>query len=323
MKYDNILIDTSNFYMRAYAVNQDMTAELEDGTKIVSGGIYTALKMISSVEKRFLKPDGKIYFLFDNCYSGDNRRKLIDPDYKANRTKRDDAFYRSADIFQTLLLNYKDNFFCVKREGFEADDLVDPLVKSFPSDEEVLIISNDMDWFRSITEYCHVAKYEIRDYVIYRPVDFTDKFGFEPSIKNIVLYKAFRGDTSDNIPPGLPGIREKDLIRLVLDYSSITDLLSKIKNNQYISSGLKQKIIDNASRLLLNENLVSFQPMTETEILESIYKCKFNAKILHSIYESLNFQISKIDERVAKFFVKDEVLISNSNFFRFDKANRI
>ena len=323
MKYDNILIDTSNFYMRAYAVNQDLTAELEDGTKIITGGIYTALKMVASVENKFLKPDGKVYFLFDNCYSGDNRRKLIDPEYKSNRTKKDDGFYRSIDIFQTLLLNYKDNFRCVKCEGYEADDLVESLVKTFPEDEETLLVSNDMDWFRSITAYCHVAKYEMRDYVVYKPVDFTDKFGFEPSVKNIVLYKAFRGDTSDNIPAGVPGIREKDLTRLILDYDSMTDLLSKITGNQYISPGLKQKILSNSSRLMLNEKLVSFQVMGEQQILDSIYRCKFNAKILHSLYKSLNFQISKIDPRVAKFFSKDETPVSNSNFFKFDKATRI
>jgi len=323
MKYDNILIDISNFYMRAYAVNQDLTAELEDGSKIVSGGIYTAIRMINSIESKFLKEDGKIYFLFDNCHSGENRRKLIDPDYKSNRTKKDDGFYRSMDIFQTILLNYKDNFYCVKKEGFEADDLVDPLVKIFPEDEEVLLVSNDMDWMRSLTDYCHVARYEMRDYVVYRPVDFTDKFGFEPSIKNIVLYKAFRGDSSDNIPPGLPGIREKDLIRLVLDYDSMTDVISKIRGNQYISLGFKQKIIENASRLLLNERLVSFQSISKDEIIESIYRCKFNAKILHSLYKSLNFQISKIDPRVARFFTKDETPVSNANFFKFDKANRL
>lgn len=323
MKYDNILIDTSNFYMRAYAVNQDLTAELEDGTKVVTGGIYTAIRMIESVENKFLKPEGHIYFLFDNCYSGDNRRKEIDPDYKSNRTKKDDSFYRSLDIFHTLLLNYKDNFYCVKREGFEADDLVDPLVKSFPSDEEVLLISNDMDWFRSITQYCHVAKYEMREYVIYRPIDFIEKFGFEPSVKNVVMYKAFRGDSSDNIAPGVSGIREKDLNRIINDYDSITDLLTKVKANQYLTPTFKQKIIDNSSRLLLNEKLVSFQPLSESDLLESVYKCKFNPKVLHSIYKSLSFQIAKVDSRVARFTDKEDKPVSNSNFFKFDKASRI
>ena len=323
MKYDNILIDTSNFYMRAYAVNHDLTAEMEDGSKVITGGIYTAIRMINSVENKFLKPEGKIFFLFDNCHSGVNKRKEIDPDYKANRTKRDDAFYRSLDIFHTLLLNYKDNFFCVKKEGFEADDLVDPLVKSFPADEEVLLISNDMDWFRSITQYCHVAKYEMRDYTIYRPVDFIDKFGFEPSVKNVVMYKSFRGDAADNVPPGVPGIREKDLNRIINDYSGIADVLMKISSNQYLTVTVKQKIQENASRLLLNEKLVGFQPMSETEIMEAIHSCKFNMKVLHSLYKALNFQISKIDPRVTCFSDATDKPVSNSTFFKFDKANRL
>ena len=322
MRYDNILIDSSNFYMRAYAVNQDLTAEFEDGTKVVTGGIWTALKMITTVETKFLKPDGKIYFLFDNYHSGENRRKLIDPDYKANRTKKDDSYYRSMDLFQTILLNYKDNFYCVKREGFEADDLVDTLVKTFPADEEVLLVSNDLDWFRSIGPYCHVAKYEAHEYVIYRPADFVDKFGFEPSVKNVVLYKCFRGDTSDNVPAGVPGIREKDLNRILNDYESITDLLSKVRSNQYMSDGLKKKIAENASRLLLNEKLVSFQPLTRNELLECVYKCSFNPKILKSVYTALRFDIAKIDPRVMRFPDKNPNE-SKSGFFKFDKANRI
>lgn len=323
MKYDNILIDVSNFYMRAYAVNQDLTAELEDGTKIVSGGIFTAIRMINSVENKFLKPDGKIYFLFDNCHSGDNKRKEIDPDYKSNRTKKDDGYYRSMDIFQMILLNYKDNYFCVKKEGCEADDLVDALVKTFPADEEILLISNDMDWFRSINDYCHVAKYEMKDYAIYRPIDFLNKFGFEPSVKNVVMYKSFRGDSSDNVPAGVPGIREKDLNRIICDYADISDLLLKVDSNQYLTSTFKTKIKENASRLLLNEKLVSFQYISKEEILNSVYACKFNPKTLNSLYKSLNFQITKVDTRVAKFYTKDEPPVSNSNFFQFDKANRL
>ena len=323
MKYDHVLIDTSNFYMRAYAVNQDLTAELEDGTKIITGGIYTALRMANSVESKFLKEDGKMYFLFDNCYSGDNRRRLIDPDYKANRTKKDDSFYRSIDILHMLLLNYKDNWCCVQREGFEADDLVDPLVKTFPADEEVLLVSNDMDWFRSITYYCHVAKYEMKDYTIYRPVDFMEKYGFPASAENVIMYKTFRGDGSDNIPPGVPGMREKDLIRIINDYSNLSDFISKLASNMYLTSGCKEKILANQSRLRLNEKLVDFQKMSENEILESVVPSRFNAKILKSIYRSLNFQIAKIDPRVAKFFDKEETPSSPNSFFKFDKANRI
>lgn len=323
MKYDNILIDISNLYMRAYSVNQDLTVELEDGTKIISGGIFTGIKMINSIENKFLKENGKMYFLFDNCHSGINRRKEIDPDYKSNRTKKDDNFYRSLDIFHMILLNYKDNYYCVQKEGCEADDLVDALIKSFPLDEDTLLVSNDMDWFRSISDYCHVAKYEMREYVIYKPIDFLEKFGFESSVKNIVLYKAFRGDASDNIPIGVPEIREKDLVRLVVDYNNMTDLLNRISNNSYISPLFKNRILENASRLLLNEKLVSFQEISKDEILESIYPCKFNMKTLHSLYKSLDFKISKIDPRVATFFHKEEKPRETSSFFQFDKANRL
>ena len=158
--YSKLIIDTSNFYMRAYSVGQEMTNKMEDGSTLVTGGIYTFLRMVRSVESRFLDPkNGEVYFLFDNCHSGINRRKEIDPEYKSNRTKKDEGFYRSLDILQTILLNYKDNWFCVKKSGFEADDLVYPFIKEFLN-ERILLISNDLDWFRGVSDRVHVAKYE-------------------------------------------------------------------------------------------------------------------------------------------------------------------
>lgn len=324
MKYDRILIDTSNFYMRAYFVNQNLTAVMEDGTKMATGGIYTSLRMTQSLEKRFLAEDGKIYFLFDNCHSGNNRRKEIDPAYKSNRTKKDDSFYRSLDIFQMILLNYKDNYRCVKREGFEADDLVYPLVKSFRSGLKTLLISNDLDWFRAISENVHVAKYENGDYEIYDIEKFKEKLGFAPTESSMIMYKSFRGDTSDNIPPGLPGIRSKDLDYIVEHFDTIKELLMSLKDITELSDNLKEKIQDSYPRLSLNEKLVSYQPVTIEELKEDIYKCVFNPHTLHSLYTSLKFNTGNIDPRVAQFYAKmEEKDEDDGDFFKFDKIKRI
>ena len=246
--YSKILIDTSNFYMRAYSVCSGMTNKMDDGSTLITGGIYNFIRMVRSVENRFLSPEGTVYFLFDNSHSGIDRRKKIDPEYKSNRTKKDEGFYRSMDILQALMLNYKDNWYCVKKAGYEADDLVYPLMKEF-SNEKILLVSNDLDWFRGISENVHVAKYEKAegmqkaDYVIYDSNLFIKRLGFKPSVSSMILYKAFRGDGSDNIPPGVPGIRSDSLNKIIC--ARFEELFTIIRKElaQFFEAGLVPRVI--------------------------------------------------------------------------------
>lgn len=325
--YSKLIIDTSNVYMRAYSVGGSMTNQMEDGSVLVTGGIYNFLRMIKSLENRFLAPNGEVYFLFDNSHSGINRRKEIDPSYKSNRTKKDDDFYRSMDILQMIMLNYKDNWYCVKKSGYEADDLVYPIMLEF-SNEQILLVSNDLDWFRGISGHVHVAKYEKSDamdkpdYVIYDSERFIKKMGFKPSIEAMTLYKAFRGDSSDNIPPGVPGIRTETLNSIISACRNVKELEQRIDSLDFVSSTFKQKIKENASRLFLNEKLVSYQEISFEELKEDIYRSEFHPKMLHSLYKSLGFQIGKIDPRVQQFFIKEEAPAKNQPFLQRIKIKR-
>lgn len=326
--YSKLIIDTSNFYMRAYSVGGSMTNRMEDGSTLVTGGIYTFLRMMKSLENRFLSPDGKVYFLFDNSHSGIDRRKKIDPEYKSNRTKKDDNFYRSMDLLQAILLNYKDSWLCVKKAGYEADDLVYPLIEEF-SDEMILLVSNDLDWFRGISERVHVAKYEKAegmdkaDYVVYTPELFCKRMGFKASEDAMILYKSFRGDSSDNIPAAVPGIRTESLIAILNRFRSVKEVLESIDSVDEVSSLYKDRIKAAKARLFLNEKLVSYQKVGYDELAEDIYQCEFHARALHSLYKSLGFQIGKIDPRVQQFFVKETAPITNKNFFQKQKIKRV
>jgi 5'-3' exonuclease len=319
MKYNKIFIDASNLYHRAYSVSGQMTTVLENKMEIVTGGIYTSIKMIQKIEKNYLEDNGEIYIIFDNVHSGENKRKLIDPEYKANRSQKDETFYKSLDYFHLLLLNYKNNFIVVKRPGSEADDLVSPLIEEFKNDK-ILLISNDMDWFRAINENIHVAKYENKEYKIYDIDSFKEKYNFFPSEKNIIIYKAFRGDSSDNIPKGVSGIRETLIINLLEDgYSSIKEILLNLDKINYIPDSWKQKILENRARLLLNEKLVAYEKVPIEELKEYIFVCKFSPKVLKSIYKSLDFNASSFDPRILQFFPEKK---KASSFFEFEVIPR-
>lgn len=320
MRYQKIFIDASNFFYRAHCVFNGDPVELEDGVKVNAGGILVAVKMMNRIEKDFLIPGGKIFFLFDNTHSGDTKRKEIDPEYKANRSKKDLSFYRGLDLFQMLLLSYKNNLTMVKVSGKEADDLVDPLVKKFPN-ERILLISNDLDWFRSISDIVHVAKYEKKDYVIYKEEQFIEKYGFEPTVDNLCLYKAFRGDKGDNIQSGVPGIRKTTLVQLVKEFNSIGEILEALPRLDYISDNFKRKIKENYSRLLLNYDLVSFEAVDDEELKEGTFEAKFQPNSLYVLYKMLEFDIERFDPRVSQYYPKEDK--KSSGFFQFDKVPRV
>ena len=319
MRYQKIFIDASNFFHRAHCCFNGEPVDLPDGTQVATGGIFIGINMMNRLERDFLIPGGKIFFLFDNTHSGDNKRKEIDPEYKSNRTKKDDSFYRGLDLFQMILLSYKSNLVMVKVTGKEADDLVDPLVKKFP-DEKILLVSNDLDWFRSISDLVHVAKYEKGNYNIYGRDEFYEKFQFEPTVDNLCLYKAFRGDKSDNVQSGVPGIREVTLVQLINEFDSIKEIFHSLPSIDYISDNFKKKIKENYSRLLLNYDLVSYEVVDDEELSNGTFEGKFQPNSLYSLYKMLNFDIEKFDPRVSQFFPKEDK--KNEGFFQFDKVPR-
>ena len=150
-----------------------------------------------------------------------------------------------------------------------------------------------------------------------------ERMGFKASIPAMILYKSFRGDGSDNIPAGVPGIRTEALNVIIQNCSSIQEVLKRVDSLEGVSDTFKQRIHENKARLFLNEKLVSYQEVSFEELEEDIYKCEFHPRILHSLYKSLGFQISKIDPRVQQFFVKETTPITNKNFFQRERIKRV
>lgn len=318
MEYQKVFIDVSNFYCRGYYTGLSMTKMMEDNQEMVTGGIFNSLRMIQKIEREYLAKDGEVFFLFDNSHSGINKRLLIDPEYKANREKRDEAFYRSLDYLHLILLNYKNNYKTVKVEGMEADDLVDTLVKMHPEDS-ILLVSNDLDWFRAIRDNVHVAKYENKEYKIYNKLEFVNRYGFEPTTKKMCLYKSFTGDSGDNIPNAVPGIRKTVLTKLVTEFDSIRDIARHLHDLDYVSPHFKEKIEDGIPRLLMNYKLVEYLDLSEEDLKSNIYDCKFNAATLNSLYTTLGFNLATVDPRVYQFY---PIKKKGGSFFALERIPR-
>jgi 5'-3' exonuclease len=287
---------------------------------MITGGIYTSLKMIQRIESNYLSENGRIYFLFDNPSSGESRRKDIDPDYKINRKKRDPQFYRGLDYLQLVLRSYKNGYRVIQRPEAEADDLVFPILKSFEGHNHfVLLVSNDMDWSRAIEDKVHWLVHSSDKDIIYDKYLFFDKYGFYPGYNEVCLYKALRGDTSDNIIAGVKGIPEQVALEIIRQVKSVQNMFLKL-NDIRIDEQWRKAIQQNKGRIQINFMLIDCQPLSMAEVREYTVVSEFNKNTLLMYYRILGFDIDQIDPRLNRG--EDKPLQGEDFFNSFDSYPR-
>jgi len=310
-KYPRILIDVSGMYFRAYMTSQHLVSDVE-GKRMVTGGIFTSIKMIQRIEREYLDVDGRIYFLFDNALSGEDRRKDIDPGYKINRRKRDPQFYRGLDYLQLVLLHYATGYRIVRCPSLEADDLVAPILESFKDNNySTLLVSNDMDWSRAINDSTHWMTRKNSQDIIYTKQKFYEDYGFYPGLNEVCLYKAIRGDVSDNIPAGIKNIPENIVLDVINQAKSVDNMFLYF-NDLNIPSQWKDEIRQNKGRIYLNLRLVNYQPLSVATCREHTTISEFNESMLNMFYRILNFKPEVIDERLRG----SDTPIKEEDFFK-------
>lgn len=311
-KFKHVIVDVSNLYHRNYSVHSEMTYNVRNAP-IVTGGIYGSILSVLKLKNDFLEPDGTLWLIFDNSTSKINLRKELYAEYKANRVKKSPSFYKGIDYFRLIMMNFDNSFKVVTRSAWEADDLVKPVILNLPKEDTILIASEDMDWSRML-KYEGRPVYWFAKKKVYEPGMFEDEYGFYPTESNIVLYKSFRGDPADNIPNAVPGIPKKILVQLMENYKKVEDIIKDLPVIDYVNDNWKQKIIAGSHQLRINQQLVSFIGLGREVIDEFIFDSKFNPKSLKVLYETLGFNIFKLDARVSQYMKKCEAIKNKEKF---------
>ncbi|MBD3216549.1 MAG: hypothetical protein GF311_28300 [Candidatus Lokiarchaeota archaeon] len=280
LKFKVIILDGNNLFYRLKAVH-----DKEKGSAKTIFEVY--LQYLNDFEKVYLEEGGKFYILFDNPVSKSRFRKEIDPEYKSNRLSESKQFYRELDFLQALILYYKDNWFLSYKHDFEADDIVFYILKYFEKDSYTLLVSEDFDWSRLITD--KIILYKNKDF--YTKEKFNKDFGFTPSIERVVRYKTIRGDKSDGIVPGLPNLPKQALINFVKDKRPLDYIIKNIENIDYFNSDWKAKFLHAKAKIKLNYALVNFIPLSRREVYDCVFSCKFRKKALNSLLKCSNIKL--------------------------------
>jgi len=153
-------------------------------------------------------------------------------EYKAKRIKMPDNFYEQILLVKDLLKKF--GVPILEKEGYEADDLIGSIVeKAQNQDIEIFIITGDLDTLQLVNDRVSVYTFGrgLQDKIIYDQEKIRGRFQLEP--KQLVDWKALKGDPSDNIP-GVPSVGEKTALELIKKFNNLDNLYQQLKESSTV-----------------------------------------------------------------------------------------
>ena len=184
-----------------------------------------------------------------------NPRTELDAAYKANREDFSEAadtenpFSQLPDVYRAL--DYM-GIAHTETTDCETDDVLAAYAIKYGRDFEIVICSQDSDFFQLITDTVCVLRYRGDRSVICDEKYLQDKFGI--SSAQYANFKSLTGDGSDNIQ-GIPGIGPKTAAALIGQFGTLENLLQNTE--QIAKPKIRQAILQNTDRLMLNQKLIT------------------------------------------------------------------
>jgi len=283
---------------------------------IVSIGVHEVLKKLNAFEYQYLNNKGLIWLLFDNPSSVTRLRSDIDPEYKSHRDSMNENMKAGLNYLIETLKVYKDNFRVVFVDKLEADDLVKPLIehinKVYSEDNKnnILLISNDMDWSKSITD--KINWYNWKN--LYTNEVFKNEYGFYPQGNSVQLFKALTGDKSDCIPNPFYNLKasvnwrfpKEYLNNILMNCTDINDFFDKLYSGKLdIEAKWIERLKTVEARIRLNYQLVDFYVLEDFDIKDVIVECKYSKAKLKFYFDTfkLDYEPRMIDVNKPEEFL--------------------
>lgn len=300
MTFDNLIVDVMNMAYRTYDYTKG-TPELLEKKRVYKELISSFVKKIKELKREYLNPEGQVYLLFDNptsridlqssFYFAD--RKKAYAKYKRDRERAPKEFYNSINLLRYYYMVAPPEYRSVQIQKLEADDLVKPLLKYLPPKQTSLMITNDMDWARYLSDNVYWMP---RWGMIQSRFDLSQDMGFPIREETIVAYKSLFGDESDNIPSVVSSKYQ----------STFPSLIAKC-NDAYG--------IINASRR--DENIKEFPVLSVFRDSEAEKQFRINMQLVGSIEVSdSHFEAALVrgrDSKVSRKLVEEAVGLQEAN----------
>jgi DNA polymerase-1 len=212
------------------------------------------------------------------------RHDLYD-DYKGTRKKTDDELIAQMPLTREVVEAF--NMPLMEREGYEADDVIGTLAHRYSKELEVVIVTGDMDELQLVDD--HVKVYTMRrgfsDTVLYDRAAVEEKYGVTP--EEFVVYKALKGDTSDNIP-GVPGVGDKTATELVAKYKTLDGIYDHLDE---LKPAVRKKMEENRDLAELSLTLSRISRDVELDFdLRTAHIHDYDKQHVHELFHRLEFR---------------------------------
>jgi DNA polymerase-1 len=210
-----IFYDGHALVHRAYHAVKPLTTSKGELTNAVFGFATMLLKSLNDFKPQY----GAV--AFDR--HAPTFRHTEYADYKANRVRMADDLRPQFDRVRDLIGALGIPIFEV--DGYEADDVLGTLARqAVEKNVDVVIVTGDTDALQLVGPRVRVLTPSrgMSDTTLYDEQTVLERYGLEP--RQIVDYKALKGDPSDNIK-GVPGVGEKTAQRLLAKHGTIEKLL--------------------------------------------------------------------------------------------------
>ena len=306
-KYDILIIDAVNLAHKIFSKNEE---PLRLSRKLVyKESVCNFIREVENLENTYLHFDGLVYILFDNYFSRMDlesaflslNRKQIDEAYKATRKKENREFFNSVNLIRYYYIINKPKYKTIRIDGLEADDLVKPLLQLELKNKRCLMVTSDLDWCRYLKENIDWLPHLNQEPETLQDVQL--RLNFPVTETNLICYKAFFGDKSDNIASMLPENETNKALFL--------DILPQIKQpDDVIYMGRDQDLVEKypilkclkandtkkysgERRYMINVQLVSTLSCALEYLRENIITGQYNATLFRAVREALGLDTPK------------------------------
>ena len=250
------LVDGYSLIYRAYFafIRRPLTNSRGQNTSAVFGFFSSLFQLLKMREPAFLA------VVMDSHTPTFRHEKY--PQYKANREKAPQDLHDQVPIIEEILTAL--GIRCLRRDGFEADDLIATLaVQSRQEGRECYILSGDKDLLQLVGDGVYVIHPPkgAEDFAVLDRDSVFNARSVYP--EQIIDYLALAGDQSDNVP-GVTGVGGKTAVKLLSQYRDLERLYAELEQLQ--SAGVRKKLEEGKTNAFLSRELVTLRSDVPLEI---------------------------------------------------------
>lgn len=257
MKRKILIVDGSNLlFQMFFGMPSRIYNEQGIGIWGVLGFVGALLKIVRQTNPTHLT------VLFDG--DNENKRTLINSDYKANRIDYSQAcdeenpYSQLTYIYQALQylgITYAETTNC------EVDDWISSYTSLYGKDNEIVVSSFDSDFFQLISDNVSILRYRGDKSILCTPKYLREKYGIEPY--QYADFKSLTGDKADNIV-GADKVGTKTASVLLQEFGSLDNI---IRNAETIKKqSVRESVTKNSERLLRNLELIKLDGQNDVPV---------------------------------------------------------